>query len=253
MPSGRSRASTSLYAAYANYLAIVVLKGSWDLPKHAVPTDPHTVRQAIVERRGAFDLRSALHYAWDLGVPVFPLRDRGTFHGACWRYDGRNVVVLKQTSRHEARWLFDGLHEFFHTAQLPEAATLEVIEADETSADRRTSDEEIAASQFAGDVMLNGRAEELAQVCVGAARGSVERLKLVVPAVAARHGVGVGALANYMAFRLSWQGINWWGAAANLQAEDSDPWAIARDVFIERFPFKFDSEIDRQLLDRALN
>jgi hypothetical protein len=65
--------------------------------------------------------------------------------------------------------------------------------------------------------------------------------------------VSVGALANYLAFRLSWQGVNWWGTAANLQAADTDPWAIARDVFVERFPYDIDNELDRQLLDRALH
>ena len=195
----------------------------------------------------------ALHTAWDLGVVVLPLRDRGTFHGACWRYEGRNAIVLKQNSRHEARWLFDLLHELFHAGQRPEAETLEVIEADETSAERRNSDEEVAASQFAGEVVLNGKAESLAQVCVGAARNSVERLKSVVPMVAAENKVSVGALANYLAFRLSWQNVNWWGAAANLQADEGDPWTIARDVFVERFPYDIDNELDRQLLDRALH
>ena len=95
-------------------------------------------------------------------------------------------------------------------------------------------------------------AETLAQACVQAARNSVERLKSVVPTIAATHGVSVGALANYLAFRLSWQGVNWWGTAANLQADDGDPWAIARDVFVERFPYDIDNELDRQLLDRAL-
>ena len=53
--------------------------------------------------------------------------------------------------------------------------------------------------------------------------------------------------------RLSWQGLNWWGAAANLQREDEDPWTVARDVFVERHPYRIDDEIDRSLLDRALN
>lgn len=253
MPAGRRQAATSLYAAYANYLAVVTLKGARDLPRNTVPTDAVEMRRLIMEGRRAVDLRSVLHVAWDLGLVVLPLSDRGTFHGACWRYEGRNAIVLKQTSRHEARWLFDLLHELFHAGQRPESETLEVIEADETSAERRESGEEVAASQFAGDVVLDGKAEALAQACVKAARGSLERLKSVLPTVAARNGVAVGALANYMAFRLSWQGENWWGAAANLQARDGDPWAIARDVFVERFPYAIDNELDRQLLDRALH
>jgi transcriptional regulator with XRE-family HTH domain/Zn-dependent peptidase ImmA (M78 family) len=253
MPAGRSQVASSLYAAYANYLAVVALRGARTLAKGEIPTDATAMRRRIIERRGAIDLPGTLHVAWDLGVVVLPLRDRGTFHGACWRYEGRNAVVLKQTSRHEARWLFDLLHELFHAGQRPERETLEVIEADETSIERRNSDEEVAASQFAGDVVLDGKAEILAQACTRAARNSVERLKSVVPKIAAQHEVAVGALANYLAFRLSWQGVNWWGAAANLQADDGDPWTIARDVFVQRFPYEIDNELDRQLLNRALH
>lgn len=253
MPAGRPRTATSLYAAYANYLAVVTLKGARSLPKLDIPLGASAMHDWIVARRGALDLRNVLHAAWDMGVVVLPLHDRGTFHGACWRYGGRNAIVLKQTSHHEARWVFDLLHELFHAGQRPEADTLEVIEADETSAERRNSDEEIAASQFAGEVVLNGQAEVLAQACVRASRGSVERLKSVIPQIASDHDVSVGALANYLAFRLSWQGVNWWGTAANLQADDSDPWTVARDVFVDRFPYEIDSELDRQLLDRALH
>lgn len=253
MPANRARATTSLYAAYANYLAVVALKGARSLPKNAIPTDSEAMHRFILDRYETVDLRSALHTAWDLGVVVLPLRDRGAFHGACWRYEGRNAVVLKQSSKHEARWLFDLLHELFHAGQHPEADKLEVIEADETSAERRNSDEEIEASQFAGEVVLDGKAETLAQACVQAARNSIERLKNVVPIIAAKNGVSVGGLANYLAFRLSWQGMNWWGTAANLQGDDGDPWTIARDVFVERFPYDIDNELDRQLLDRALH
>lgn len=253
MPANRARATTSLYAAYANYLAVVALKGARSLPTSELPTDAKAMRRCILDRYETIDLRSALHTAWDFGVVVLPLRDRGSFHGACWRYDSRNAVVLKQTSKHEARWLFDLLHELFHASQRPEADTLEVIEADETSAERRNSDEEIAASQFAGEVVLDGKAEALAQACVQAARNSVERLKSIVPTIAAENDVSVSALANYLAFRLSWQGVNWWGAAANLQSDGGDPWTIARDVFVERFPYDIENELDRQLLDRALH
>lgn len=252
MPANRARPATSLYAAYANYLAVVALKGARSLPTATIPVDPAEMHRRIEEAYGTVDLKSALHTAWDLGVVVLPLRDRGTFHGACWRYEGRNAVVLKQNSKHEARWLFDLLHELFHAGQRPEAESLEIIETDETSNERRNSDEEIAASQFAGEVVLDGKAEALAQACVQAARGAIERLKNVVPTIAAKNGISVGGLANYLAFRLSWQGLNWWGTAANLQADDGDPWTTARDVFVERFPYDIDNELDRQLLDRAL-
>jgi transcriptional regulator with XRE-family HTH domain/Zn-dependent peptidase ImmA (M78 family) len=252
IPAGKRQRSTSLYAAYANYLAVVVLKGSDGLPRKPIPADAEEFRKAFAAHYKTLTLKSALNFAWDLGVPVLPLRDRGTFHGACWRYDSRNVVVLKQTSRHLSRWLFDLLHEIFHAAQHPELATHEVVEADETSDERRNSDEEIAASQFAGDIVLEGKADEMAQKSVVLARNSVERLKSVVPEVAKEHHVDVGTLANYLAFRLSWQGINWWGAAANLQKSEENAWEVARDVFYERFAFDVHNDVDRQLITRAL-
>ena len=160
--------------------------------------------------------------------------------------------MLKQTANYEARWLFDLIHELYHAGQNPDSDVCEVIEADETSPERRNSDEEIAASQFAGDVVLGGRAEFLAKASVAAANKSVERLKRVVPLIAEREGVSVGSLANYLAFRLSWQDINWWGTAANLQDNAQNAWETARDVFFEKFPFAIQTELDRQLLHRAL-
>ena len=253
LPARRVQSATTIYSAYANYLAVVVLSGSHNLPRESIPSDARKMRNDVLERYGDLSLITTLRYAWDLGVPILPLRDQGSFHGACWRYEGRNVIVLKQASKYEARWIFDLFHEMFHAGQQPEAETMEVIEADVTSIGQRGSEQEIAASQFAGDVMLDGRAEELAQACVQAARNSVERLKSVVPNVAKHEQVGVGALANYMAFRLSLQNINWWGAAANLQQQDTDPWTTARDVFVERFPFVFEDELDQHLLNRALS
>ena len=44
-PAGRAKAATSLYAAYANYLVVVALKGARSLPKAEVPIDP---QQCIV-------------------------------------------------------------------------------------------------------------------------------------------------------------------------------------------------------------
>ncbi len=252
MPAARSQKTTSAYAAYAHYLALLVLQGSPQLEPALVPDEPDVMRSAILDNYHEISFRSCLNYAWDLGVAVLPLRDAGTFHGACWRYDGRNVIVLKQRSGHIARWLFDLLHELYHTSQHPNEPTFEVIEMDETSAERRESDEEVMASQFAGEVCLDGRAEELAELCVQLAKGRVQNLKSVVQNVAEKEDVDVGLLANYLAFRLSWQDINWWGAAANLQKDDADPWEIAREVFFERFAFEMGDERDRGLLQRAL-
>ena len=254
MPKRRDEGGAGLFATYAKHLAVAAIRGMPDYPIESIPTDPGEMRMKILARgEGKDDFRTVLHTVWDLGVVVLPLRGIGTFHGACWRYEGRNAIVLKQTSKHEARWTFDLLHELFHAAQRPEEEMFELVEAEATSDERRKSDEEIAASLFAGDVMLDGKAKELAEDCVAQASNKTPRLQHIVRRVAKQRGVSVGALANYLAFRLSWQGLNWWGAAANLQRKDEDPWIVARDVFIERHPCHIEDKVDQSLLDRVLN
>ena len=190
---------------------------------------------------------------WSLGIPVLPLRDPGAFHGACIREAGRNVIVLKQQTGSAARWLFDVLHELRHAGEDLEQEQREIIEPGITSKERRESEEEKLASRFAGDVVLDGRAEELAGMCVQAAGKAVERLKLAVPQVAKRENVAVDALANYMAFRLSLQNINWWGTATKLQDVAKEPWQFARDTLLRHINFGSLNEIDRNLLQQAIS
>lgn len=240
------------YVIYAHYLALLVLQALPDLPAKRLSTDWKEVRKSILDGYGDLNFETALKYMWSLGIPVLPLNDAGTFHGACWRLGGRNVIVLKQRTKSAAKWLNDLLHEYFHAAQKSDLEEHPVIEENEMSSSRRNSTEEQAASQFAGDVMLDGRAEELAGQCVTAARNKVEFLKNAVPMVAQRGRVQVDALANYMAFRLSLQGINWWGAANNLQADGSSVMCTPRDMLLERVSLGLLNPIDRDLLLRAL-
>lgn len=244
--------SLEVYTFYAHFLALLLLKTTEDLPQSSVPTDPDELYREVTERYGEMTFRSALLYCWDLGIPVLPLSDSGAFHGACWRVDGRNVIVLKQRNQSLARWLFDLLHEIRHAAENPESPTHSVVEDSETSPERLNSPEEKEASWFAGEVSLGGKAEELAEQCVEQTKGSIERLKAIVPLVAQSAGVDTAALANYMAFRLSLQGQNWWGAAANLQPKDESPWQVARDVLLQRANLSRLSGLDRELFVQAI-
>ncbi|BAZ03104.1 hypothetical protein NIES37_71170 (plasmid) [Tolypothrix tenuis PCC 7101] len=243
----------SAYTVYAHFLALLLLEATSDLPKKRIPTDANEVREAIISTYGSLTFKNALQYLWSLGVPVLPLKDPSAFHGAFWRVGGRNVIVLKQQTSSAARWLFDLLHELFHAAREPDLDERTVVEAEETAIERRESQEEMEVNLEAGNVVLSGRAEELAQMCVEAANGSVERLKKVVPQIANRENVPSDSLANYMAFRLSLQGINWWGAATNLQSLDQNPWQIARDFLLEQTNFGRLNEVDQNLLLQALS
>ena len=101
--------------------------------------------------------------------------------------------------------------------------------------------------------MLAGRAEALAEMCVKSARGKVELLKSVVPKVAQREGVETDALANYMAYRLSLDGKNWWGAANNLQESGPLPWDSAREILFKRADLSSLNRLDKDLLLRAVS
>lgn len=253
MPVAREYRNTSTYVAYAHYLGLVVLAASKDLPVKKIPSDPALVRRIIKNEYREITLSSCLNFAWDSGVAVLPLNDSGAFHGACWRYNGRNVIVLKQKSQLCSLWLFDLLHELFHASQYPELETFSVIEADETAVERRESDEEISANQFAENIIFDGQANELAKKCVAKANKNIAMLSIAVSKVANEEGVDAGMLANYLAHRLSRKGINWWGSAQNLQNKKQNAWEIAKKIFLKRFPLKQSDDIDQILVNNAIN
>ncbi len=149
--------------------------------------------------------------------------------------------------------MFDILHELWHAAQEPElpnrAAT---IEADEMAPERRSSDEETVASQFAGAVLLGRDARRLAEACVNESNQNLRLLKSAVESVAAREGAPVDALANYLAFHLSLKGQNWWSTAANLQEADNNPWLTARNILFDYLDVSQLNKPDLDLLQQAL-
>ena len=250
-PVYAERTRLSAYTIFAHILGLHLLDTTQDLKPQKVPTNGLKVREEILSSYGSVTFENVLRYVWGLGIPVLPLRDPGAFHGACWRIEYRNVIVLKQRTDSLARWLFDLLHELAHAGEDPDSEEYAMVEIDPI--ERQDSDEEAAANDFADDVMLAGRAEELTEKCVEAAEEKVEWLKRVVPEVAEKEGVESDALANYMAYRLSLQKLNWWGAASNIQKTDPLPWVTARDILLEHVDLSYLNEFDRDLLMRAID
>ena len=228
----------------------MILEATSAISHSEIPSEPHLFRNQVLSKYHTFELASVLNYLWDLGVPVVPLNDTGAFHGACWRIGGRNIIVLKQKTSSISRWLFDLIHEVWHATQETQKEDRSVIEINENCQDIYESEED--ASRFAGDVILQGRAEELVQMCVDEAQEKVEWLKSALPKVAKREKVSLDALANYMAFRLSLQDINWWGTANNLQTKGEPPFNIARDILLTRVNLSKLSLYDRELVLQAM-
>lgn len=251
LPARAADRSLGAYAIYAHHLSQLALDATPGLTSRPIPRDPMEICNSIRSQYGVLNFKSALEYVWGLGVVVLPLDDPGAFHGACWRIGGRNVIVLKQRTKSEARWLFDLLHELWHASEEPELSERTILELSETDPDRRNGDEEKKASRFAGNVVLDGRAEELIAALMKETGGEIPLFKSALPKIAKRENVSTGSLANYLAFRLSLQGENWWGTANNLQTT-GDPWTISRDAFLIRSSISKLNPVDGGLLVRAL-
>jgi len=243
------------YSVYAHCIAALVAETVPHLPV-VIPhrLNPDEIHISVLGGRGYPTFDAALRFVWSLGIPVIPLSDSGTFHGACWRIGSRPVVVLKQRSQHESRWLFDLLHELYHTIEHLKTDDSMWLETDEIGRRESNETEELEANDFADEVVFDGVAEELAELAVGMANGKVQLLKAAVTTVAEAESVDVGALANYVAHRVSHGNVNWWGVANNLQraTEERTPFAIARDFLLANMDIGRLGTEDQGLVVRAL-
>ena len=248
-----NRVQATVYAAYAYYLARLALKATPKMESYRLPSEPEVIREAIMREYGSISFESLLRFVWAHGIPVIPLSDSGAFHGACWRIEGRSVIVLKQVTPYHARWLYDLAHEMGHNVKHISGDNAGFIEPGEISPfEDDDSDEEWEANDFASELLLFGRAEELTQMCVDVAQGKVEYLKSAVLQVAAKEHVPLDVLANYIAYRLSMQGINWWGTANNLQITEPPPLKLARHVLLEYVDLEQLDPEDQELFTSAI-
>jgi len=241
------------YSHYAYRLAQITLHASISEKKMEYPSDIEQFKATLSRNYGAITLENVLDYTWDLGICVLPLSDSGIFHGASWNIDNRHVIVLKQNTRSHSRWIFDLLHELYHVfAHLtePNSVVIEVEELTPFSSQDRT--EEWEANSFANQVVLNNRAEELAQKCVAVA-GNIENLKNAVVKVAREENIREDFLSNYLAFRLRNQNENWWPTAQKMQVTDPDPLDIVQNRLNRRINLLKLSPIENTLLSNALN
>jgi transcriptional regulator with XRE-family HTH domain len=252
MPRNRNERNVAAYTAYVHRLAQICASAMPLQPPEIIPDSAQPMID-IINRRGDVDFANTLETAWDLGIIVLPLSDSGLFHGAHWRIDGTNVVILKQGELSAAKWLTDLLHEMFHAARFPEQLNNAVIEEAETSEHRREDPEEQQATWYAALVATRGRAEELFKRVLKQTDGDLRRFKSAVARIATATDVDVGVLANYVAHRVALQDENWWGTAANLQDRSINPLMIARDAFFRRFDFSNLDETGLELLQLALN
>jgi hypothetical protein len=241
----------AFYSAYAYFLASALCKVTRTPADTGLPTDWREMRSLLFGNDRP-DLMTAVRRAWELGIPVLPLCDKGVFHGACWRINGRGTIVLKQPTQTASRWLFDLVHELGHLAEAGPCQEFAAIEAEGTSDGRRLSEEELRAHAFAGDVLLEGRADRLYEAAWRESKGRMNRLKNAVCKIATAEGVDIGLFANHTAFRVAQdKGENWWGAARNLQADGAPPYETVLAVLREKVDVDALGELESGLLEQA--
>ena len=254
LPESANPESVLAYSTYAHHIAAALADGAVTGIRE-LPNSPDTLREICKsEYGGRVTLRAMLELAWDCGVVVVPLNDPGEFHAAFWMIGGRPVIVLKQRVKSEDRWVFDLAHELCHVAdQLSGRDERADGVLDVTTLESWNDDPaEHRANRYAGRVVLGKNADELASRCAELAEGRADRVKRSVEIVAAEHDISPGALANYVAYRLSGEGINWWGAAANLQEAHIDPWRTTRDVLLAHLDLSSLDEVSRSLLIQTM-
>lgn len=250
LPADAKLNKVNAYSVYAKHLAMIVATAASRLPSKRVASTWRELRAALCGD-DAPTFERLLQGTWELGIAVLPLRDPGRFHGVSWRFAGRNVIVLKQSTQYSSRWAFDLLHEICHAAEDAELDCHAESDLHATDQIRRESEAEKIANDLAGDVLLSGRADELYQLVMSGANSAPNRIKKSVETVALAQGVNVADLANYIAHRLK-DTIDWWGAAANLQPIDEDPIVHARRIMWERLDVTILPIEDRMLLEQAV-
>ena len=255
--SNRNPKKINVYSIYAHYLANVATKAGKSLVKKDIPANAIAMRKAIINSYGSINLENTLKYAWDCGIIIIPLNDKGKFHGVCIRVQGRNVIILNPRKLYVATWLFDLLHELSHAGQEPEKEFFDEIEEVVTSHERRTSKEELAANDFANTVIFGESANDLFNQCLERADGKLNLLKKAISAIAQENHVMVGALANYVAHESkadsNFKYKELLAMAESLQLEEGNPYKLAADIFMDRFPFDIWNGIDIGLLFQAFD
>ena len=252
MPASANSLRASAYTVYAHYLALLMIQATPDVVGKPIPCSWRQVRAQVLGTFGEISLLNLVKYVWSLGVVVLPLKDSGQFHAATWRVRGRNVIVIKQKSSSEARWIIDLLHDLWHAGQSPEMPEHAIVEDTPPYGDEEQLMQEEAATDFAADVVFNGRSTDLADECAIECNKRLEWLKSAVQKVAKKHNVRVDLLANYLAYRLEQEGQDWWATATNLQGGILDPWQQVRDFVIAKVKWDTLGASDRDLLAQAL-
>lgn len=254
IPGNANSSQIQAYSHYAHYLSRIVAKHYQPNEEIDVPLDIDEFRKCYLNKFKSFTLPGLLAYSWEIGICVLPLNDPGVFHGAAWNINGTRVVVVKQNTKSHARWIFDLLHEVYHALAHLDNPGGSIVETQEINPlNEIDSLDEREANSFSHQILFGSRSQEILTKCIHDTGGRMNRLKSVVQKTARTENISEDILANFIAFRLSIENHNWWGAAAALQVTDPDPFVIASDILRKNISTEKMSEMERSLFEMALS
>lgn len=254
MPNNANLNQIRAYSHYAYYLSKLVARSYKPKKVEEAPGDIDEFRETYLNKYRVFDLQGLLNYSWEIGICVLPLNDPGVFHGAAWNIDGVRVIVVKQNTKSHARWIFDLLHEVYHALAHLDDPNSTIVETQEINPFNDTeSNEEKEANTFSHQVLFADRTEDILNQCVQKTGGRMDKLKSVVQNVARTENIRADILANFIAFRLSLEDQNWWGAASTLQVTEPDPFSVATDILKKNISTKDMNEMEFNLLQMAIS
>ena len=248
MPKNANHLKVHAYSVFAHYVAMLLVQATKGLEKKSIPDNPYRLRDDIASNMSTISFKNLVQYVWKLGIPVISL-DPLSFHAACFSDDSGSVIVLTQNTKSEARWMFDLLHELYHVI-----TGTERIDFDD---DFQDSKDESDANKFAHAVLLGKNIEKILNSCLDKClvneNWNFAYLKKAVIDVANKEKVRIDILANYVAYRLSTEGLcSWWGVAEKLQTPMHDARIIIRDEILRYSDFTLLSEPDLELLTQNL-
>lgn len=241
---GQNLTFITAFAANAAWL----LMKKCDVKFVETSADPINIRRNIIEKFKDMSFTSCLKYTWDLGIIVLPLNIPNGFHGACFIWEGKRVVVLNQQDMTISRWKFDLLHELYHALTMKSDVFLE-----ETDVFQSSGSIEKTASTFAQYVIFGSEADAYVEIVLQRSQGYVQNVRNSIISVASEYNLNLDDFANYMAYKISSKEVNIWGMAQNLQRKTESPYQIAQAELLSRVPLGDIRSSELLMLQQALS
>lgn len=234
---------TSSFAAHVAWILAKQLKGF----SKTLRADPISIRSNIIKLSGEVSLESCLDYIWDLNIAVLPLDIKKGFHGACFDFDDRKVIVLNQQTDTVSRWKFDLLHELYHAFTMNYNAYIERVDIMQ-----QNDSEEKNASDFASFVIFGQEIDSFIKIVLERSNGNAELIKNSIIDVAHQFKLNVDDFSNYVAYRISTRSISFWGTAANIQIDRRSAKEMVTDYLLKKLDYNSINANDLFVLQRSL-